>query len=410
MNPSPPSQEASLTPFNFADDNTHALRNPHLPQQHPRSLRPVTDTEQLSRSTKAAAKKENHARAVDAYDTLLISHNTKMEELAKAHALDSEYIKKLHAGNPHFKLKRDVNLANAKVHKKAKEVNSSLPMGERKTLLEIRQLVHEDPTYQNLSNEQEEEMKGEVRKARQHKKLGARLTNKSAAQDYRDGVSELDRMIAGISSRTGASIVAFSSRSNLEDTYQPNWLCSTNASNFTTDTFGITMWEGSRLLEQWSCAKSKNRNPGSLAAMRIECSTIINGGLKTAAQSRQAQMNYANYDTQIIQRHGVKLVGWTFDKVISPNDIYTINDVRILLKALQCGTCHWIRLSKLEITNHAKEMTAREVAGETIGKKRKGRADAGVKRGPRKGAKTADGQTAAVRAAAALSQLPPTQS
>jgi hypothetical protein len=56
--------------------------------------------------------------------------------------------------------------------------------------------VKEDPAYQNLSKDQEEEMKSEVRKVRQLKKTGARATNKSAAQDYRAGVSELDRMVS----------------------------------------------------------------------------------------------------------------------------------------------------------------------------------------------------------------------
>lgn len=43
-----------------------------------------------------------------------------------------------------------------------------------------------------------------------------------------------------------------------------------------------------------------------------------------------------------------------------------------------------MRMTKAELSNHAKELEAREAAGETVGKKRKKRADAGVKKGPRK--------------------------
>jgi hypothetical protein len=124
-----PSQEFSVASsgFGFNDNNTHALRNPHLSQQQPRTLtsKELTDTQQISRSTKAAAKKENHAKAIGAYDVLLEGYHTKLEELAKAHSLDPQYLKKLHAGNAHFKPKRDVNIANAKIHMKAKEVNDS---------------------------------------------------------------------------------------------------------------------------------------------------------------------------------------------------------------------------------------------------------------------------------------------
>ena len=101
-------------------------------------------------------------------------------------------------------------------------------------------------------------------------------------------------------------------------------------------------------------------------------------------QNRSAVMNYVNYDTNVIQKYGTELVGWTFSKFVSPYEIHTIDDVRQLLAALRSGACHWKRLSKLELTRHAKGMEERLAAGETVGKKRKKRADAGVKKGPRK--------------------------
>lgn len=95
-------------------------------------------------------------------------------------------------------------------------------------------------------------------------------------------------------------------------------------------------------------------------------------------------MNYSNYDMRVIQKFHVKLLGWTYNKFISPFDIHTIDDVRMLAEALRCGRCHWVRLTATEITKHAKEVEARKAAGETVGKKRKVRSDLGSKR-PRKG-------------------------
>jgi hypothetical protein len=94
-------------------------------------------------------------------------------------------------------------------------------------------------------------------------------------------------------------------------------------------------------------------------------------------------MNYPNYDTKVIERYQTKLVGWTYHEFKSPFDIHTIDDIRNLLEALQCGQCYWVRMTKNEVTRHRDDMSKRRAAGETIGKTRQPRSDIGVKR-PRK--------------------------
>jgi hypothetical protein len=101
----------------------------------------------------------------------------------------------------------------------------------------------------------------------------------------------------------------------------------------------------------------------------------------------KTMMNYANYDTQVIQKYQCKIVGWTFNKFISPFDINTVDDLWTLRDALQCGSCFWVRLTKAEVSKHAAEMVLQEKAGEVVGKKRKQRSDKGVK----KGSKAKDG-------------------
>jgi hypothetical protein len=86
--------------------------------------------------------------------------------------------------------------------------------------------------------------------------------------------------ISALSDRTGAAVVAFFSRSNLEDTFEPNWICSANAANFSQEAMSYGMWDISRLLEQWACAKAKgSRTVNTLSTMQKECSAIINGTL-----------------------------------------------------------------------------------------------------------------------------------
>lgn len=59
-------------------------------------------------------------------------------------------------------------------------------------MVEIRELVKGDSTYDNLTKEEEEEMKNELLSYRELKKKGARTTNKSAAQDYRSACANLN--------------------------------------------------------------------------------------------------------------------------------------------------------------------------------------------------------------------------
>ena len=94
-------------------------------------------------------------------------------------------------------------------------------------------------------------------------------------------------------------------------------------------------------------------------------------------------MNYPNYDSKVVEWYQTKLIGWTYHEFKSPFDIHVIDDVCILLEALQCGRCCWVRMTKSNLNLHRNEMNKRREAGETVGKPRQPRSDKGIKR-PRK--------------------------
>jgi len=56
-----------------------------------------------------------------------------------------------------------------------------LGLGERIKLKELHQLVCNNPTYQNLTRDEEDRMKLDVLELHEQKKVGARPTNRSAA-------------------------------------------------------------------------------------------------------------------------------------------------------------------------------------------------------------------------------------
>lgn len=68
---------------------------------------------------------------------------------------------------------------------------SEREVGDRLRITEIRQLVKDDPNLQDLSKAQESELRDELLASREQKRLGARPSNRSAAQDYRCNIEQL---------------------------------------------------------------------------------------------------------------------------------------------------------------------------------------------------------------------------
>ena len=71
-------------------------------------------------------------------------------------------------------------------------MSADCPTGSRIKLPELRQLIKNDSTYQNLTKEEEEELRKELEDFRMQKKIGARPSNRSASQDYRSTVNTLN--------------------------------------------------------------------------------------------------------------------------------------------------------------------------------------------------------------------------
>jgi hypothetical protein len=77
----------------------------------------------------------------------------------------------------------------------------------------------------------------------------------------------------------------------------------------------------------------------------------------------------------------VKLVGWPKAvRFAKPSSIGSVVDTCMLHDALKSGECHWIKLTTRQVDDHCKELENHEAEGETIGKPRKKRSDAGKKR------------------------------
>lgn len=98
----------------------------------------------------------------------------------------------------------------------------------------------------------------------------------------------------------------------------------------------------------------------------------------------KAIMHYTRYEEEIIQRYGIELQGWTYEKIINPSLLSSsIPPLKTLLDALMAGTCKFVKLSASERKEREAAYMAKIASGEVEVRKRKQRSDAGVSKSKR---------------------------
>jgi hypothetical protein len=104
------------------------------------------------------------------------------------------------------------------------------------------------------------------------------------------------------------------------------------------------------------------------------CSAEITG-------NPSASMNYINYEEAIVQRYGIDLVGWTYEKFVNPSEFSsTLGPLRRLIDAINAGDCKFVKLTAEECRKRLQTYKAKIVAGELKARERKIRSDAGKKK------------------------------
>ena len=92
-------------------------------------------------------------------------------------------------------------------------------------------------------------------------------------------------------------------------------------------------------------------------------------------------MCYSRYDEEIVQRYGIVLQGWTYEKLMNPSNFSSsLPPLKTLRDALITGTCKFVKLTAAERKNHESAYMAKIATGEVELRKRKRRCDAGIKR------------------------------
>ncbi|KAG1862659.1 hypothetical protein F4604DRAFT_1683802 [Suillus subluteus] len=260
----------------------------------------------------------------------LDEEKTRIQSLAHAHNVTPMYINDMISSQTKYYGSRKAQLANALLHAKAKEMNFDQPVGLRYKIIELHEMVMNDPKMNNLTKD---------------KKAGyiaaLRVTHKRLSKSSFSMALKLDDLRI----RTGTYSTLFVVHGHINDTIQSTMHGTDNSDDF---------WED---YEQWSCTQNQI----------------------TVTGKKDIVMNYNNYNTAIIETYVVQLIGWPPGiNFISPSNIGTVGEIRRLRDALKARTCYWTTLTPAEVKAHIANLDERHSAGEIVKQPHKKHSDAGT--------------------------------
>ncbi|EKM49344.1 uncharacterized protein PHACADRAFT_106988, partial [Phanerochaete carnosa HHB-10118-sp] len=251
---------------------------------------------------------------------------------------------------------------NAWLHFKCRDVNQREYSPSYEYLAEYHALSDEEKTKCVYDYELVHEFKKHVR----------RTTSRGKIQDFSHTAAILEEIILDLDNRIGVKGFFCLVRSTTDFATEPQW------------------WFSSADLERFLSVGWRKRWDSKQIGTMVEAFAIAGGSLLTLVRpaditgNTSAGMEYVNYETQIIQRYGVVLVGWPKDlPFVNPNDLTNnLTTLELLLQALNNGTCHFIRPTDAELSQRKAAWLA-GVANGTVEapKQRKKRSDAGKPRG-----------------------------
>ncbi|KAG6826202.1 hypothetical protein H0H92_000721 [Tricholoma furcatifolium] len=389
--------------------STHATRHPEKPVIPARpNYRKTTRAERETAEVRRALKRERNQAIQKELNDFMRRREEFTLELATKFSIKIEKARAL-VNSANMKVKRAPNLRNALVSRRAKELNEGrslyiwkgfdinllvigLEKGSRYSMAEIQDMVQQEIEEGLHADLDEDELREELKDSREFKTKGARSTNRAAAVDHRATLRHLEQEMGDLYERCGTMGFAFFTRGHIHDSIIPGWIESQESLRFVQDVLEMTPEELCGKFELWACAKDRSRrsylyihaaiSPPSQPRKLIARSPFAS---KKVVGRGNLTMSYEKYESDIVQRYGVDIRrGWPPGiKFRSPHKITRLEEAQSLRTALMAGECKWVKLSKGEKENHAKERQEKIASGEAALKVRKKRSDAGKKRGPR---------------------------
>ncbi|KAK7046965.1 hypothetical protein R3P38DRAFT_2507494, partial [Favolaschia claudopus] len=363
--------------------SAHASRHPTRPIQQPRKR--LSQASKASRALATAHRLQQQIVFDHDVDEWFEEKEEKIRDLAREHNKTVAHVRKVLSSGVRYSAKRAPSLWNAVNHDrslKAKEEGGSSALKDI-----VQETAREE--YERLKNELTgEEQKALVAKLtadRAVKKRGVRATNKSAAMDSMQTANRVGDVGIDLFERTGTRFISMFSRGHPDDPSYPYIVDSDNSRRFFKEVMKQSYSDVVRKFEQWSCTQDTDEGEkNDLDSVRKQITKLVRDGLRSAKNDNTLEMEWANYELDIVHKLGVELAGWPTKTIpLGRPSKLSADQARVIRDKLRSGAIVWVPLTREQRAELAADLEERREAGELPRQPRKPRADKGKSRGPR---------------------------
>ncbi|KAI6015474.1 hypothetical protein PISMIDRAFT_111849, partial [Pisolithus microcarpus 441] len=272
----------------------------------------------------------------------------KVQVIATTHNVMHEKVKKLLGSHKYYRNPHSTQLANAIIHDKAHEVNEGRARGDKLSLQQIRDLAKVDPKYQEMTQDEKDELLCALTKYRALKNTSVRATNSASACDVQLTLEHIFKILDGLALQTGLYVCLFATRGHVYDSSQPFWYGMDNVMDFWEDVMNVEPDELVRKLEQWACMQGKSKSTNNCIASLLQTSrSATQWRACSVIAKKKIRINFINFEVAIKEKYGIDLLGWLEGVPFqSPCAITSAENLWTLHDALKAGTCHWAYMSR----------------------------------------------------------------
>ncbi|KAH8108223.1 hypothetical protein DFH11DRAFT_1549292 [Phellopilus nigrolimitatus] len=276
-----------------------------------------------------------------------------------------------------YGFQRAPNGYNAFIHIKSLEINPDLPEGDRKRLADLQahaRAVDWDAFSRDRRNHDEiESMKATILQYRQTKNKGSRSQFKAQAKDAHMTLERVDTELDELASRSDVSNMRVTVRRSSGQTIVPNFSLDPVSKKFVEVCLGLDPDDFVSRFESYSVsglagvAKKENERR---VLLKQSIRSRMRFSIRQATRNAKAEMSWLNYESGVIQKYGIELVGWPVQP-IGPIDGLSATKLQAITDAFSDNRISWRSLTEEEL----------RIRGGKPPKPRKTRSDAGKPRG-----------------------------
>ncbi|KAJ7802674.1 hypothetical protein B0H14DRAFT_3488258 [Mycena olivaceomarginata] len=243
--------------------------------------------------------------------------------------------------------------------------------------------------YRSLTEEEKKVLKDGHTIVRDRVVKVRRDTPRGRIQDLSNIVRNMQMLLVGLNSRVGAEGFFCIVRNNTDFHIKPQWYFTSPELEDYMRIAARKTWNteevGSKL-EAFAIAGCDVMNLLRTSKQKAdyikrEIRDEVRRKLHAITGRDNIEMQYVNYEEDIVLAHGVKMVGWTMPQFKNPSELSTaLAPLQELLAALKADTCTFVKLTAQERIDREKKYEDDVAAGRRLRKQRERRSDFGKKR------------------------------